>query len=563
MATKTQWGLPILAAVLTSCLPEHEPFDPLGDADTDADADTDTDTDVDTDAAPTASVSASGVVTCADPNARDERRFDVKNAFEMPLDTDTGYTLIGGGLAVGDLDGDGLLDLLMPSELEIQVWMQQAGVDFVDEADPRVAGIELGEATAASLADFDGDGDLDAYISRWDERDTLLVNDGAGQFSDGTAAAGLDGTLGPSVGASWADFDRDGDLDLFVASYGAVPDEAYVDSGDTFEVGTPSHLFRNEGNGTFTDISDAMLPTEVQEAQVFIGGWQDLDADGWPELLTVHDFGWNRPSQLLWNVAGDLVPDDGTAGWAIPFAGMGLAIGDVNADAVPDMAQSSWKDFSLLTSSGGVWYEQQQARLPGLPSTEDPDYQIFGWGTELADMDLDGDLDLVVGYGHWDDFQGTFREQHDGLYLQDGGGTFTDEAADWELDDDGVTRGLVVADLNDDGWPDVMKRALDATTKMYLSRCGDGQWLRFRLHDPNTANRFAVGARLELSAGGETQHRWIHAGSTGLFTGGPPEALFGLDGATVVDTITVTWPDGVESELTGIASRQTIDVTRL
>ncbi|MGC6493331.1 MAG: CRTAC1 family protein, partial [Myxococcota bacterium] len=253
--------------------------------------------------------------------------------------------------------------------------------------------------------------------------------------------------------------------------------------------------------------------------------------------------------------------DDGSSQFQIPFAGMGVGLGDVNGDEVPDFLQSSWRDTSLLLSVDGAWWEYAANR--GIePDWKGPRQQIFGWGAELADMDLDGDLDGVIVYGHWDEY-GPQLLQVDALYIQKEDGTFEDKALEWQLDQDGIGRGMAISDLNQDGYPDVVKRHLGAATPMLLSECGDRSWLNIKPRQPGRENVYAVGARVRVVAGDTVWTRTIHAGSTSMYSSGPPEALFGLNALPAVDTVEVIWPDGASTVLEGpVTTRQILEVHR-
>ena len=531
----------------------------VDDGQVDDNTDTDTDTDTDPVDAVPVTVESSGVITCADPSLREEKVFDMRNATRNHLRVGSDMNLIGGALGVADFTGDGAYEVYVPGDGVNQIWQlnEEGGYDEVGEAHFS-AELDLTSASGSSIADVDGDGDLDLFVTRFEKTNVLLINDGAGHFTDGTLAAGLLNTPTLSLSSTWGDMDADGDLDLFVGSYGPHPEKVFLDSGDVFETGEPSLLYQNNGDGTFTDISER-LPAAVQDAHVFMASWQDLNGDMQPELLTIHDFGWYRPGQLLWNDGGDLVADDGAAGFNIEFAGMGLGVGDINDDLVPDFVQSSWRDISLLTSAGGSWWESAPARNL-LVEWETSPFRIFGWGTELADIDIDGDLDVVMNFGHWTEYQEYERPQLDAVWLQDDAGNYTlDIANEWGVDDRQVSRGLVVTDLNDDGWPDILKKFLDGPTRMYLSRCGEGTWLKVNVRGLD-ANTHAIGSQVIVTSESGSQIRWISAGGTSMFSAGPPEVLFGLAGATKVD-VEITWPDGTVATLQDVDANQTITVT--
>jgi hypothetical protein len=509
-------------------------------------------------------------VVCADPSARErlgafERRFA-----PGPGLADAG--LVGGAIVAADLTGDDRVDLFVPhADGTAQLWAQSAEGGFDDVGPAWFGGLDLVDATAATAVDVDGDGDLDLFVARWARPHRLLRNDGD-RFVDITAASGLGDTAWRSQATAWGDLDRDGDLDLVVGNHGDVPathDDPAMPPAD------PAELYRNEGDGTFTDVG-YLLPPELRDAHNSVVAFVDVDGDGWPELLSAHEYGLARSSVLLANHGGTLEVDP-DSGFHPGFASMGLGIGDMNGDGHPDLLQSSWRMLSLLQSlpaAGGVgarWIEFAPALglQPDIgPSgrcfgaLEAAQHQCYGWGAELADVDNDADLDAAVVFGFWSTYPSTRRHQRDGLWVQDADGQFVDQADALGFADAGSGRGLVAADINGDGWVDLVKRELEGASPLYLSRCGDAGWLRVRPRDrgPNT---MAVGARVTVEVDGAEQSRWILAGGHGLYGSGPPVAHFGLGASDVVDALRVRWSDGTVDRLEGpIAARQVLTLQR-
>lgn len=467
-------------------------------------------------------------VVCADPSARGEARYD---GFAL------GVVGTQGGVLVADLDGDEALDLYLPQAGPDALWLGDGTGDFTAGSLPEEQA--LGETAVAG--DLEGDRDLDVYVGNRGP-DLLLRNDG-GSF----VAEELPNDAYTSA-VAMGDIDGDDDLDVFAGRY---PD-GELDL-DAITAGTASSggngLYENDG-GALVDVSER-LPAEVAGGLTYAVVLQDLDGDGAADLYTVNDFG-------MWMGANGLARGDGegnfsaaTNSLAIATYGMGVATGDLNGDRLPDLLVTSWGELHLLLSDRGDWYDAAAAR--GLHGAH------VGWGTELADFDDDADLDALVVYGHLPLPEGeTFTEtnglsnpdaQPDALFVQGEG--FVDEAAAWNLDDDGVGRGVVVADLDRNGWLDVVRTDLEGTLDVQLARCGEADWLEVELRQPGP-NAFAVGARIDV---GE-QTRWITAGG-GLGSGGPPEAHFGTGGE-----MTVTWPDGAVSTVRDPGPRRRVRVVR-
>jgi hypothetical protein len=507
-------------------------------------------------ALPNHEVVAHGVVTCADPDARLEARYDVLHATAIDDDATLPRRLEGGGMAVGDFDDDGRYDILIVGYDESDLRMQTTTMVFYSEPE-RLGGVDLTRGSGATAVDYDGDGDLDLFVTRFDQPNVMLANDGTGQFTDVTVSTGITGTH-KSQTSSWGDMDGDGDLDLFVGNYGPRPTG---DFGEPmlFATSDPSQLWENLGDGTFVERSD-LFPQDLHDAHTFMSSWLDVDLDGDSDLWIVNDFGATRPSRLYLNTPAGLV-EDTTTGLNTDMSGMGVGVGDVNNDELPDFLISSFREQRLFVSRAGpYWIEEHLAR--GMVVNPLPDVkQLFGWGAELADVDNDGDDDGVVTFGWWDEYAEE-PEQLDGYWVQDASGDFSDQAPSLRLDDPNANRGLLALDLNDDGTLDLLKRRLGRSTPMYVSRCDDKAWLRVRPRMATVPNTHAVGARVRVVGPDKVWSRHVTAGGTSMYSSAPAEVHVGLGDLDEV-AVEIVWPDGERSDLGTVDTRQILDVTRV
>ncbi|MEQ1501086.1 MAG: CRTAC1 family protein [Myxococcota bacterium] len=533
-------------------------------------------------------VSEGGVQECTRGSERDslgpfERR-------ESPIPRPSDAWIWHGGVIAGDLDGDGWLDLVVALEQGLELYQGTATGEFVARGTEVFGGFDLSFASGGVAADYDGDGDLDLYVTRIAGQpapeggtfgvNRLLNNRGNGTFDDVTDVAGVSGCgedfrdgqtkCFKSMASSFGDYDEDGDLDLYVGDYGYV-DETPGTKQEDMGPAERDFLYRNEGDGTFSDVSD-LIPGEFHDGYTYAGGFHDFDADGFLDLYTVNDFGNLWPNRVLWgNGDGTFrysggVPGTDPSHLDASMTGMGLGVGDLNGDGWLDVAVAEWKKNTLFESRPdlGLWIDVADSKgFVNVPA----DNQWVGWGTVLGDLNDDGYLDIVNQYGHvsnenplWD----SPLYQPDGLYLNDGTDayTFSDVALDWGVADMGMSRGAVLADLNRDGYLDLAKRSLDAKSTVYLSRCGDAGWLEVALEQPGTMNQDAVGGRVFVTAGGRTQLQVVVAGGVSYASSPAPEVHFGLGDARTVDEIRVEWPDGAESVLGGVDARQRITISR-
>jgi hypothetical protein len=525
-------------------------------------------------------VSLGGQVVCADPSARLDGPYE-RRASSTPPNSD--LWIWAGGEMAGDFNGDGWLDLMAPNELGMELYEGGPGGALTPRGQQVLSQHDLSFGTGGSVVDYDGDGDLDVYVTRFRGdpgpdggslgRNRLLRNQGDGTFDDVTDAAGVDGcgydantgTTGcyRTMSSSWGDIDADGDLDLFVGNYGWV-DESGVPQ-EEFLPAEPSMLYLNDGDGTFTDVSER-LPQVLKDGYTYAGGFFDLDGDGDLDIYTVNDFGKNWPNHPLLNRGDGTFDDDlltNATGMVLETTGMGLGVGDLNGDGLVDLVIPAWNKNHLLMSSsfGAIDYADTLGVSVVAP-------QKVGWGSEMGDVDNDGDLDILMQYGHVANENPVWENplrQPDALYLNVGtptSPTFDDVGVSWGVADPGVERGGLLVDLNRDGWLDITKRNLDGPNVAYFSVCGDASWLTLHLKQPGTMNTQAVGAKVVVEAGGLTLTRWVHAGGTGYGSGLPPELHFGLGDAEVIDRVTVTWPDGCTSVVEDVAARQQVTLTR-
>lgn len=492
-------------------------------------------------------------VICADPSARDEAPFDTRHFLLEPAPR---LWVQGGALAVGNLDDTPDLEIFVPTSTGS--WI----LGF-PEGEPLVKPLTwpLSSPSGVSMVDVDQDGDQDVFVTRFGLEDRLLRNDGVG-FTDITEEAGLvDGGL-HSFSSSWADIDMDGDLDLAIGGHGEITDETVVLQID--QPGDTTRLYENNGDGTFTDISDR-LPQRAQDAYTFTPTFVDLNGDDLVDLFLVNDFPQyetafpvlNRGTDT-WEIAEDI-------GLVVSLATMGVGIGDIDGDDTEDFLLPAWGSHALrMGTAFSVWAEGST-----IYDVQPVQPQVIGWGAELEDLDNDGQIDAAIAYGHlvteasvtpagatlsnpvWQPDE-VLRLVPDGPTERIGASTGTDHA--------GSTRTLVTADLNRDGWLDIVKRDIYGSVVAHLARCGTERWIRVRLHQ-DAPNRDAVGAIVRVVSPDGNQRRTLRAGGTGLGTSRPAEAHFGLGEQTRV-TVTVTWPDGTLEVFDDVDTNRQIDIHR-
>ena len=450
--------------------------------------------------------------------------------------------MIAGGVAAGDYDGDGWVDLfavggtLGPNRL----FRNLGGGAFEEVA--AAAGV-AGSSEAASgptFADLDGDGWLDLVIGGIRQAPVRVYrNRGDGTFFEATAATGLVSGR-DTFSAAFGDYDRDGDLDAFLSHWG-VP-------------GPVAHLWRNDG-GFFVDVGRDLGVSDAytQRDFTFAPNFADLDDDGWPDLLVTGDFGTSR---VFRNLGGGGF-EETTSEVVTDENGMGAAVGDYDGDGDLDWFVSSiWDPTGVPAGNWGVTGNRLY-RNRGDGTFEDATDSAgvrrgyWGWGSCFGDFDNDGDLDLFHVNGFPISGADPFFEDPAVFFENRGDGTFTERASDLGLADTGQGRGVVCFDYDRDGDLDVFIANNSQASKLYRNDLATGhRSVEVKLvgQGPNTE---AIGARIWLTAGGLTQMRELRAGSN-FASQTPALAHFGLGPTQHIDEVRIRWPDGQRTLLTDL-----------
>ncbi len=499
----------------------------------------------------------------------------------VPTYSDDKYMpeFMGSGVAIVDVNRDGAPDLVVTNsgavgqavrspEAANRLFLNDGRGHFSD-ATASWGLPSRGYGMGVAAGDWNNDGWTDLFLSNYGGGDTLLRNTGT-RFEDVTAAAGLTDEGRWSMSSAFFDGDGDGDLDLWVTRYidytmaNAIEchlNRVHVYCTPEMYAGDHDRYWRNNGDGTFTDGSDeagitANTPTR---SLALVAG--DIDLDGDTDVYVANDLDRNE----LWlnDGTGHFTDVGSVAGVAYSSngaeeAGMGTDLGDVDGDGRPDLIAANFQGESAST------YLQEPPIGPGqLLFREVSDAVGIGvaararlkWGIDLADLDADGDADILIANGHLYDNIGSFMGdvtfgQTNTLFENRGDGSFSDVSA---AVGDAFTaalgsRGLATGDLDGDGRLDVVVGnnggPLEVAHNESLSA---GQWLGLWLEGDVAAgaNRSAIGARITASAGDRT-HTAQRLGGSSFLSANDARVLLGLAAATTAD-IRIQWPGGAET----------------
>jgi hypothetical protein len=469
-----------------------------------------------------------------------------------------GILTMSGGVAAGDFDNDGWVDLYAVGGdgRENLLLKNMADGSFSDMAEFAEVNL-LAKGSGPAFGDLDGDGLLDLFVGSVGGSDPkLYLNRGNDKFLDITETSGLV-LPGNNFGATWGDYDKDDDLDLVITHWSSVSSEHYA------------YFWRNNGDTTFTDVSAQVgLKTFMQQFgsrdKSFTPTFADIDNDGWQDLLLVSDnhrtriFNNNQDGTFSDNTDRDVISDN---------AGMGSAVGDYDNDGDLDWFVSAitFKDgvkhFGSLTPGNRLYQNQGDGTF--IDKTDDSGVRdgYWGWAACFADFNNDTYLDIFHVNGmEGNNIDPRFKEDPSRLFMSNGDGTFTESSLDLGIDDTAMGRGLVCFDYDKDGDVDLYTANYNQAPKLFCNSGTNNHFVNIKLLE-KSANTQALGARIYVTTEGVEQMRELRAGSN-YVSQNPVEAHFGLAQATTLQRVRIVWPDGQQSQLDDLSIDQFITITR-
>jgi hypothetical protein len=527
------------------------------------------------------------------------------------------YMYMGGGIAAGDFNNDGLNDLFFTGNMVAnKLYLNKGGLKFEDIS--KQAGVE-GDSrwfTGVTTADVNGDGYLDIYCSvggKFKPKNNLLyINNGDMTFTERAEEYGID-DIGNSVQATFFDYDLDGDLDLYVANYPPTPFNApnqfyQFKMYNTKDIETDK-LYRNDG-GKFTNVTDeAGLRSFGLSLSVTVS---DLNQDGWPDIYVSNDF--STPDYLYINNGdGTFKEQVKEATDQISFYGMGVDIADYNNDGLLDIFQvdmdapnnrrakanmaSMNPQLFWGTVNSGFHYQYMHnclqlntgniinntptfsnvSRLSGVSSTD------WSWGPLFADLDNDGWKDLFITNGirrevnnrdYFKMLEGV-KNLNDSLlertlqipsekidnyvFRNKGDLTFEKMNQKWGISFKGFSNGAVYVDLDNDGDLEIVVNNIDDYASIFENKSSEiNNFIILKLNGTHM-NRFGLGAKVEIESEGITQIQELTL-TRGYQSSVAPELHFGLGKSELINQLTITWPDGNVQILNNIVANQILQL---
>ncbi len=507
------------------------------------------------------------------------------------------------GAAVLDFDGDGRDDLFVPGGDGNRLYRNLGDGRFEDVAEWAGVFGQKGEAVGALAFDFDNDGRPDLYVTYIDAPNLLFRNRGDGTFEEIGQKAGV-ALSDYSSSAAALDYDRDGLPDLYVLVYGPRDRGPNVQANNA----PPNHLFHNNGDGTFMDVTKASRTGDT--------GWAlalecaDLDGDGWPDIYVANDFGNN--SYLHNEGNGTFRNRAGRAGLLDAGFGMGVAIDDVEGKGRLDLYVSNysfpmnwflkdprfpmpefpyslgrplvWRRLTALSRGSSLFRRRADGTFERLDEAGVADTS-WSWGCVFVDADMDGRPDLFVVNGmvtgknerehevdFWNTMSAEYKKFEKGIPTADfgedslwghpskrfyrnlDGRRFAELSAVTGLESDANQRGLVLLDVNGDGAPDLFATGFLQRPSLWVNRNpSHARALVVAVEGdphgpgPYRSTRDGLGAVVTVEAGGRKRAQVVAAGSSYL-SSSSKALFFGLGDAAKADTVTILWPSGARAQ---------------
>jgi enediyne biosynthesis protein E4 len=495
----------------------------------------------------------------------------------------------GGGCAFFDYDNDGWMDAFLvggrrlegvPPGASNRLYKNNRDGTFTDVT-AKAGLLDAGWGSGVCVGDYDNDGFEDLFLTYFGQN-RLYHNNGDGTFTDVTAKAGLlDPKTRFSTGCTFIDYNRDGHLDLFISNYvefdfATAPRPSLSVPNCNYEgiptqcgpngLGFPQHyLYRNNGDGTFSDVSKEAGIAPLRSSYGLSAITFDADEDGWPDIFVACD---STPSLLLMNNHDGTFREEGLLrGVALSdngreLGGMGVSAGDYSLDGHLDLLKTHFVDQAAgLYRNDGKGQFDDVTTQSGIGSER----RFISWGTGLVDLDNDGFPDILWVTGtvfpelqpHYARYPRRsprilFRNRRDGTFVELG------DAAGPGISAAHNSRGCAFGDFDNDGDLDILIMNKNEPPSLLRNDAPPGNhWLKVRL-EGTRSNRSAIGSRVIVRYGGKVQAQCVTS-QTSYISSNDPRLHFGLGKVTTAD-IEIFWPTGASDTFKGVAANQLVTI---
>jgi hypothetical protein len=462
--------------------------------------------------------------------------------------------------AWGQIDQSGQLALFVPRlSAPSQLFVNNGAGHFTNEAAAR--GLDVRDATGAAFGDYLNNGRQDLFVTRYGAPSLLFRNDGNGRFTNVTAAAGISGVSHASS-VTWVDYNNDGLLDLYVTNYMTCVGRWTSGTDTLADVRYyGAKLFRNNGNGTFTNVSQS-LPESPKGAGLAAAWFEATGSERQDLYLGNDNVGQDPDHNRLWMNTGHSPGSHFTdvslrSDTGLYMNTMGIAVGDFERDGRLDFALSNIGGNQLMINNGDGTFASDASTMGVARPDQYDSYPSVTWGVGAYDFTDDGWQDLYFTAGNVNPrLTSVEGAQPSELFLNDDGKRFLDVSAPSGAASAGDAKGVAFADYDRDGRTDMFVLNQDGSPQLYrnVTPLGDNHWLEVQTIG-TVSNRDGCGARVLVSAAGARQLREI------LCAQNEQAAQFGLGSAARVAKLEIIWPSGIRQVLRNVPTDRYMTVT--
>ena len=479
-------------------------------------------------------------------------------ALELGVATDS----LAGGVVTEDMDGDGDLDLIVSSweKSDSLRYYENRGKEGFKDKTKELRLHEVAGGLNLTPADYDNDGDLDIYVSRgawlWEQGkipDSLLQRQDDGTYLDVTYAVGLGRENYPSQAAAWADYDNDGDLDLYVGNEHSSNNNSVSErNGQVKGIVAPSKLFKNNGNGTFVDVTSEAGVSNNRFCKGCV--WGDLNNDRWPDIVVSNLSGPNR--LYINNKDGTFTDWADQAGVIEPFNSFPVWVWDFNNDGIEDifiagytgstssyMSHAIGERFKNSPETFGHFIGKGDLKFVNNASNHGLDGPVLTMGANFGDLNNDGFLDFYLGTGQPDIAELVPNQ----MFLNNGGMKVNDITMTIGMGHLQKGHAISFADFDNDGDQDVFQQMGGAKKvdkfrdALYANPGFNNNWIKIRLEGVQS-NRSAIGVKIKITLDQGNQHIYRSINTGGSFGANSLQQHIGIGSTNIIDQVEIFWP---------------------
>ncbi len=453
-------------------------------------------------------------------------------ASQWGVDHSYGVGLSGAGVSLVDFNDDGLDDLTLATKKGEEIYFYLNKGDHFEKIQLNI--FDTTESKNLLWIDFDNDGDQDLYVSSLTSKNSLYRNNGQLQFEDVTKRVGLPDFDIYSWGVAWADYDKNGWLDLYITTRGSSRDG-----------GRYNFLYKND-NGKFIEVTEGAGALDADKMP-FCATFFDYNNDGWEDIYIVHDFHFR--SVLLKNNADGTFDDVSEESKSdLKIGGMGIAIGDFDNNGYFDIYNSNESDGNKLLQNLGNGTFNEIAEEMGVG------FYGWGWAVTFFDFDNDTDLDLYCTGGNIDHDYLNFN-----AFYRNDSGYFSIPETIGLIGDSILSYTHAVGDFNSDGYYDIVSNNHDENPSTLWQNTGsEFNWVKVKLKG-TISNADAIGSRLEYFLGDKKHIRYTHVGE-GFLGQNSRNLILGIKELNQLDSLHVIWPSGHTDKLYNLNAGEILEI---